>query len=92
MRCPSCGFQNPVEMNFCLECATPLKNSCPKCGFENPPGAKFCGKCATALIVKQKGKRAKGQKAKVKRCRKQRSVFVRPVSYTHLTLPTTPYV
>lgn len=36
-------------MNFCIECAAPLRNRCPNCGFENPPVAKFCGQCATPL-------------------------------------------
>ncbi|MBI3990055.1 MAG: zinc ribbon domain-containing protein [candidate division NC10 bacterium] len=49
MRCPSCGFENPEGMKFCIECAAPLKNRCPNCGFENPPRAKFCGECATPL-------------------------------------------
>jgi predicted ATPase/class 3 adenylate cyclase len=36
-------------MEFCIECAAPLKNLCPNCGLENPLRAKFCGKCASAL-------------------------------------------
>ena len=64
MLCPSCGSDNPAEMNFCLECATPLKNSCPACGFENPPQAKFCGKCATPLTSTLKKKRRKGETGK----------------------------
>ncbi len=50
MRCPSCGFENPLEIKFCGECGAPLKNICPNCGFKNPPGFKFCGECATPLI------------------------------------------
>ncbi|HZX14509.1 MAG TPA: adenylate/guanylate cyclase domain-containing protein, partial [Thermodesulfobacteriota bacterium] len=49
MRCPSCGFENPDVMKFCVKCATPLKSHCPQCGFENPPGSVFCGQCATLL-------------------------------------------
>ena len=49
MRCTHCGSENPEEMNFCMECAAPLKHRCPHCGFESPPQAKFCGKCATPL-------------------------------------------
>ncbi len=30
MRCPSCEFDNPAEMNFCLECATPLTSTLKK--------------------------------------------------------------
>jgi len=51
MRCPSCGFENPLEIKFCGECGAPLvKNVCSNCGFENPPRFKFCGECATPLI------------------------------------------
>src|SRR3990172_4717945 len=49
MRCPSCGFENPEVMKFCVKCATPLNPHCPQCGFENPPGSVFCGQCATLL-------------------------------------------
>ncbi len=49
MRCPSCGFENPEVMKFCVKCATPLSPHCPQCGFENPPGSVFCGQCATLL-------------------------------------------
>ncbi|MBI3303805.1 MAG: zinc ribbon domain-containing protein [Deltaproteobacteria bacterium] len=62
MQCPSCGFENPQEMNFCGKCASPLAPRCPQCGFENPPGFAFCGKCATPLTGKQGGKRGKGEK------------------------------
>ena len=66
MRCPSCGFDNPGEMKFCGECAAPLQHRCAQCGFENPPRFKFCGECGALLTTTQKGKRAKGQKAKRK--------------------------
>src|SRR3990172_62383 len=52
MRCPSCGFENPEVMKFCVKCATPLSPHCPQCGFENPPGSVFCGQCATPLTGK----------------------------------------
>src|SRR5262245_60370606 len=64
MPCPSCGSDNPAEMNFCLECATPLKQSCSACGFDNPPQAKFCGKCATPLTVTPQKKRRKRETGK----------------------------
>jgi class 3 adenylate cyclase len=63
MRCPGCGFDNPVGMNFCGKCATPLSLRCPQCDFDNPSGFAFCGKCATPLIVARR-KRPKGEKAK----------------------------
>ena len=49
MRCASCGFNNPEEMNFCGECGVPLQHRCPQCGFASPPGFKFCGACGTSL-------------------------------------------
>jgi len=49
MHCPSCSFENPEVMKFCIKCATPLSPHCPQCGFENPPGSVFCGQCATSL-------------------------------------------
>src|SRR5712692_10506846 len=49
MHCPSCGFDNPDEMKFCGQCASPLSHRCPQCGFENPPGFAFCGQCASPL-------------------------------------------
>ena len=52
MQCPSCGFENPEVMKFCVKCATPLSPHCPQCGFENPPGSVFCGQCATPLTGK----------------------------------------
>jgi hypothetical protein len=29
MHCPSCGFENPVGMNFCGRCGTKLSPRCP---------------------------------------------------------------
>jgi class 3 adenylate cyclase/tetratricopeptide (TPR) repeat protein len=49
MHCPSCGFENPVGMNFCGRCGTKLSPRCPHCDFENPPGFAFCGKCGASL-------------------------------------------
>jgi class 3 adenylate cyclase/tetratricopeptide (TPR) repeat protein len=49
MHCPSCGFENPVGMNFCGRCGTRLSLRCPHCDFENPPGFAFCGKCGADL-------------------------------------------
>ncbi len=51
MRCPSCEFENPQGMTFCVRCATLLSPRCPRCGFDNPPGAVFCGKCASPLTA-----------------------------------------
>ncbi len=49
MRCQSCQYENPPDMNFCIECAKPLGRRCAACGFENPAVARFCGKCANPL-------------------------------------------
>jgi class 3 adenylate cyclase/predicted ATPase len=38
-------------MNFCVTCATPLKNICRNCGSENPIRAHFCGGCAAPLAA-----------------------------------------
>ena len=67
MRCPSCGFENPEGTKFCGECGRSLTNRCPSCGAENSPQFKFCGECGTILTGKQRGKKAKGEKAKRKR-------------------------
>src|SRR4029453_13647849 len=64
MRCPSCGFENPVGMAFCTECGARLQPSCPSCGFENPAQAKFCGKCGTALGAERQPAPAKSGKQK----------------------------
>ncbi len=65
MRCPSCSFDNPTEMNFCGKCASPLSPHCPQCGFENPVGFAFCGKCGSPLSSKSKGKRQKAKRKAV---------------------------
>ena len=49
MKCPSCQFENPDGMLFCVECGNKLEVICPKCGFENSPNFKFCGKCGQDL-------------------------------------------
>src|SRR5262245_9202780 len=85
MPCPSCGSDNPAEMNFCLECATPLKHSCSACGFDNPPQAKFCGKCATPLTGTSKKKRRKGETGKREKkgpASRVQSPASKPIDYT----------
>ncbi|WP_455204693.1 adenylate/guanylate cyclase domain-containing protein [Kaarinaea lacus] len=49
MRCKKCGFDNPLQMKFCGQCANPLTVQCPKCNGENPGNFKFCGFCAADL-------------------------------------------
>lgn len=50
MHCEKCGFDNPLGMRFCGQCATPLKLTCPSCGFNNPFDFEYCGQCATSLV------------------------------------------
>src|SRR5713101_348719 len=49
MRCTKCGAENPRDLKFCNECATPFGRRCGKCGFENAATAKFCGECAASI-------------------------------------------
>jgi len=49
MRCPHCGHDNAVEMNFCGECGTRLAALCRECGARNAPAQKFCGECGARL-------------------------------------------
>lgn len=36
MRCPSCGFDNPEGMKFCIECAAPLSAQSPASQTPDP--------------------------------------------------------
>ncbi|MBI3756567.1 MAG: zinc ribbon domain-containing protein [Deltaproteobacteria bacterium] len=49
MRCTGCGFENPVEANFCEECGAQFVRLCPSCRHELRPTAKFCGNCGAPL-------------------------------------------
>jgi len=49
MKCQKCGFDNPNEAKFCIECATPLDFHCPNCGAVTPATGKFCMECAHEL-------------------------------------------
>src|SRR5262249_16426643 len=49
MRCPHCGHDNAVQMNFCGECGTRLAALCRECGARNAPAQKFCGECGARL-------------------------------------------
>ena len=51
MICPKCQFENPDEMQFCVECGNKLEVKCPECGFSNSPTFKFCGKCGQNLSL-----------------------------------------
>ncbi len=54
MKCPKCQFENPEEMQFCVECGNKLGIICSKCGFDNSPTFRFCGKCGNALTKPKK--------------------------------------
>ncbi|HSF33395.1 MAG TPA: zinc ribbon domain-containing protein, partial [Candidatus Tectomicrobia bacterium] len=58
MRCSSCGFDNPGEMNFCGECGAPLQLRCPQCGAGNAPRLESCGACGTPLSRRPRTLRA----------------------------------
>ena len=45
MRCPTCGFDSPLEMKFCGMCGTLLTKVCPQCNAPNPQIYRFCGHC-----------------------------------------------
>ena len=49
MNCPRCQHENPPQVKFCLECATPLALRCSNCGTQLPASAKFCLECACAV-------------------------------------------
>ncbi|MBC2717819.1 MAG: AAA family ATPase, partial [Desulfobacteraceae bacterium] len=49
MKCLKCQFENPEDMQFCVECGNKLETPCPECGFSNAPSFKFCGKCGHNL-------------------------------------------
>jgi class 3 adenylate cyclase/tetratricopeptide (TPR) repeat protein len=51
MKCLKCQFENPDEMQFCVECGNKLELKCPECGFGNSPTFKFCGKCGQNLSL-----------------------------------------
>ncbi len=49
MRCPRCGFDNPVNTKFCGKCGARLGVPCASCGTLNPEGFAFCGACGASL-------------------------------------------
>lgn len=62
--CGHCGFENPVAMNYCGKCASPLAKICPECNTENPGSFNFCGNCACSLdktLAKTKAKAQENQ-------------------------------
>jgi tetratricopeptide (TPR) repeat protein len=56
LNCPQCGFENPQDAQFCIDCGAPLKSEpkpatvpCPKCRYENKPDSAFCITCGNSL-------------------------------------------
>jgi hypothetical protein len=49
MQCPKCQFENPVGVNFCVECGNKLEKICPECGYSSSLSHKFCGGCGHKL-------------------------------------------
>ncbi len=49
-KCFKCGFENPLGISVCGQCATPLARACPNCAFESPGNFKFCGNCGANLL------------------------------------------
>ena len=59
--CGTCGYQNPANISFCLNCATPLETQCPACGQTVAGGSRFCGQCGTPLQAEQRPAAISGQ-------------------------------
>ena len=57
MRCPKCGFDNPNDANYCINCGSKIEidNSkiCPKCGQKNCSDSVFCSACGNMLEYKE---------------------------------------
>jgi class 3 adenylate cyclase/tetratricopeptide (TPR) repeat protein len=51
MQCPKCQFENPVGVNFCVECGNKLEKICSECGYRNSLSYKFCGGCGYKLSL-----------------------------------------
>lgn len=50
--CPQCGFENPIDVKFCVKCGGDLSSlffKCSKCGTENRKDIKYCGKCGNDI-------------------------------------------
>jgi ABC-type oligopeptide transport system substrate-binding subunit/class 3 adenylate cyclase/tetratricopeptide (TPR) repeat protein len=49
MKCPTCGFENDEDAEFCENCGSSLKRVCSNCQASLKPGARFCKKCGTPV-------------------------------------------
>lgn len=54
--CDKCGYENPDDAKFCIECGRELVNDsniiCPKCGAKNTSDSAFCYNCGMQLEKK----------------------------------------
>jgi len=53
MECSKCGFDNPDQAKFCIECGIPFNFQCPNCGVETSASGKFCMECGFKLTPSQ---------------------------------------
>lgn len=49
MTCPTCGFENRLDANYCGMCGARLTQSCPTCGCANPLTYRFCTRCGGGI-------------------------------------------
>ena len=57
MRCNKCGYNNPDDAKYCINCGRELENPsekiCPKCGAKNYTDSVFCSECGNMLEYKK---------------------------------------
>ncbi|MBO4623489.1 MAG: zinc ribbon domain-containing protein [Bacilli bacterium] len=61
MRCDKCGFENPDDANYCINCGRKIEKTepkvtekiCPKCGAKNYNDSVFCSECGNMLEYKK---------------------------------------
>ena len=51
MTCPRCSHENPVDAQFCGQCAVQLDVLCVACQKSNPPANRFCHRCGQRLTT-----------------------------------------
>ena len=51
MKCPRCSHENPVDAQFCGQCAAQLDVLCVACQKSNPPANRFCHRCGQRLTT-----------------------------------------
>ena len=51
MKCPQCSHENPVDAQFCGQCAAQLDVLCVACQKSNPPANRFCHRCGQRLTT-----------------------------------------